>query len=105
MKMNCFVLFRDYRPEYERLHKELVSVLNTNATSVHNTENICMYVCQCVCVHGTSVCHSLMFLVCPPGRCSEQEAAGADGAFTEGHGSCCHGDDLTDRCVSMFVCL
>uniref|UniRef100_A0A674BKT1 GPN-loop GTPase n=1 Tax=Salmo trutta TaxID=8032 RepID=A0A674BKT1_SALTR len=33
----------DYRPEYERLHKELVSVLNTNATSVQYTENICMF--------------------------------------------------------------
>lgn len=58
MKMNCFVLFRDYRPEYERLHKELVSVLNTNATSVHNTENICMY-CMfasvCVCTGHLSV--------------------------------------------------
>uniref|UniRef100_A0A674BLS5 GPN-loop GTPase n=1 Tax=Salmo trutta TaxID=8032 RepID=A0A674BLS5_SALTR len=39
----------DYRPEYERLHKELVSVLNTNATSVQYTENICMFASVCVC--------------------------------------------------------
>lgn len=66
--------FREYRPEYERLHKQLVSA--------------CFLSFFCL-----SVSLSMFLLTsCSSGRGSEQEAAAATGAAQEGPGSCRHGE-------------
>ncbi|CAF89603.1 unnamed protein product, partial [Tetraodon nigroviridis] len=68
---------RDYRPEYERLRRELVGV------------RVCVRARVCVRSHSPLLA----------GGGSEQEAAGAAGATQERPGGRCHGAHRADRCL------